>query len=84
MVASQKSFPVTGQPVKDVGAVKRAPSALFAFVIASVLAKSTATPEEIFVSPCECIGFHGKNRWVTKTERVTAVALGTPCFRTTQ
>jgi hypothetical protein len=21
-----------------------------------------------FVSPCECIGFHGKNRWVTKTD----------------
>jgi hypothetical protein len=24
-----------------------------------------ATPEVIFVSPCECQGFHGKNRWVT-------------------
>jgi hypothetical protein len=22
----------------------------------------------IFVSPCECQGFHGKNRWVTKTD----------------
>jgi hypothetical protein len=21
-----------------------------------------------FVSPCECIGFHGKNRWVAKTD----------------
>jgi hypothetical protein len=22
----------------------------------------------MFVSPCECQGFHGKNRWVTKTD----------------
>ena len=25
-----------------------------------------------FVSPCECIGFHGKNRWVTKTDLTPA------------
>jgi hypothetical protein len=47
--------------------VKRAPSALFAFVVASIFAKSTA-PEVIFISPCECQGFHGKNRWVAKTD----------------
>jgi hypothetical protein len=40
---------------------------LFAFVIASIFAKSTA-PEVTFVSPCECVGFHGKNRWVAKTD----------------
>jgi hypothetical protein len=43
------------------------PFALFVFVIASAFAKSTA-PEVTFVSPCECIGFQGKNRWVTKTD----------------
>jgi hypothetical protein len=37
------------------------------FVIASAFAKSTG-PEVSFVSPCECIGFHGKNRWVAKTD----------------
>jgi hypothetical protein len=29
--------------------------------------KSTA-PEVIFLSPCECQGFHGKNRWIVKTD----------------
>lgn len=29
---------------------------------------AAAAPEVIFVSPCECQGFHGKNRWVTKTD----------------
>ena len=47
--------------------MKRALSGLFAFVVASAFTKSTA-PEVTFVSPCECIGFHGKNRWVAKTD----------------
>src|SRR5206468_7072015 len=48
--------------------VRRAPFALFAFlVVAPTFGKSIA-PEVTFVSPCECIGFHGKNRWVTKTD----------------
>jgi len=29
---------------------------------------AAAAPEVIFVSPCDCQGFHGKNRWVTKTD----------------
>jgi hypothetical protein len=37
------------------------------FVVASIFANSTA-PEVTFVSPCECIGFQGKNRWVAKTD----------------
>jgi hypothetical protein len=45
--------------------VRRAPFALV-FVVASAFAKSTA-PEVSFISPCECIGFHGKIRWVAKT-----------------
>jgi hypothetical protein len=32
------------------------------------LCTAAAAPEVIFVSPCECQGFHGKNRWVTKTD----------------
>jgi hypothetical protein len=47
--------------------VRRALFALLVFVVASAFAKSTA-PEVSFVSPCECIGFHGKNRWVAKTD----------------
>jgi hypothetical protein len=47
--------------------MKRAPFALFAFVIASIFAKSTA-PEVVFISPCGRIGFHGKNRWIAKTD----------------
>jgi hypothetical protein len=46
----------------------RASFALLAyFVVASVFARSEA-PEVTFVSPCECQGFHGKNRWITKTD----------------
>jgi hypothetical protein len=62
---SQKA--VSFSPVKDVGAVRRAPFALLVFFVASIFAKSTA-PEVTFVSPCGCIGFHGKNRWVAKTD----------------
>jgi hypothetical protein len=47
--------------------VRRALFALFVFLVASAFANSPA-PEVTFVSPCECIGFHGKNRWVTKTD----------------
>jgi len=47
--------------------VRRAPFALLVFVVASAFAKSTA-PEVIFISPCECQGFHGKNRWIVKTD----------------
>jgi hypothetical protein len=45
----------------------RAPFALLVFVVASAFAKSPA-PEVIFISPCECQGFHGKNRWIVKTD----------------
>jgi hypothetical protein len=41
-----------------------------AFMIAVVfLCIAAAAPEVIFVSPCECQGFHGKTRWVTKTDQ---------------
>jgi len=49
--------------------VRRVPFVLFVFVVASAFAKSTEAPDVIFVSPCECQGFHGKNRWVTKTDQ---------------
>ena len=41
---------------------------LAGFVVTSVFARSAAAPEVIFVSPCECKGFHGKNRWIAKTD----------------
>jgi hypothetical protein len=47
--------------------VRRAPFALLVFLVTSIFAKSTA-PEVTFVSPYECIAFHGKNRWVAKTD----------------
>ena len=48
--------------------MNRASFALLAsLVVAPVFARSEA-PEVTFVSPCECQGFHGKNRWVTKTD----------------
>jgi hypothetical protein len=37
--------------------------------IAVVFLCSAATaPDVIFLSPCDCQGFHGKNRWVAKTD----------------
>ena len=39
----------------------------FAVPVVFLCIAATA-PEVIFVSPCECQGFHGKNRWVTKTD----------------
>jgi hypothetical protein len=48
--------------------VNYTPFALVAFfVVGSAFARSEA-PEVTFVSPCECQGFHGKNRWVAKTD----------------
>jgi hypothetical protein len=47
--------------------VRRAPFAFLTFVVAAASDRSTA-PEVTFVSPCECVGFHGKNRWVAKTD----------------
>src|SRR4029077_6019596 len=44
-----------------------APFALLIFVVASAFAKTPA-PEVIFISPCECQGFHGKHRWIVKTD----------------
>src|SRR6516225_10070808 len=36
-------------------------------VVASTFGKEPA-PTVTFVSPCECIAFHGVNRWVAKTD----------------
>ncbi len=48
--------------------MNRASFALLAsLVVASVFARSEA-PEVTFVSPCDCQDFHGKNRWVAKTD----------------
>jgi hypothetical protein len=41
---------------------------LATFAVASAFARSPAAPEVTFVSPCECQGFHGKNRWIAKTD----------------
>ena len=49
--------------------MNRALFALLAtFLVASAFAKSTTAPEVIFVSPCGCQGFHGKKRWIPKTD----------------
>jgi len=48
--------------------MKRAALILLAFfVIAPTFGKEPA-PTVTFVSPCECIAFHGVNRWVAKTD----------------
>src|ERR1700748_3175123 len=58
-------------------AVKRALFAVMFFVVASM---SATTPEVIFISPCECQGFHGKNRWIAKTD-LTPVPLDTSAIQ---
>jgi hypothetical protein len=48
-----------------------------ALTIAVVFLCIPATaPEVIFISPCECQGFHGKTRWVTKTDQAPVIILG--------
>ena len=42
--------------------------ATFTIAVAFLCIAATA-PEVTFVSPCECIGFHGIHRWVTKTDQ---------------
>ena len=56
-----------GELISDKLSVAGAPFALLVFVAALAFAKSTA-PEVIFISACECQGFHGKNRWIAKTD----------------
>ena len=53
--------------ITDKLSAARAPFALLVFVVTSAFAKSPA-PEVIFVSPCVCQGFHGKHRWIAKTD----------------
>jgi hypothetical protein len=49
--------------------VNRALFALLATVaVTSEFTQSAVAPEVTFVSPCECQGFHGKNRWIAKTD----------------
>jgi hypothetical protein len=69
---SQKA--VSFSPVKDVGAVRRAPFALLVFFVASIFAKSTA-PEVTFVSPCECIGFQVAHARANRSECSAAFKL---------
>jgi hypothetical protein len=64
----KKFFLTSEQTDKDKSLVNRVSCALFVLlIVASAFARSSA-PEVIFVSPCECQGFHGKTRWVTKTD----------------
>jgi hypothetical protein len=49
--------------------LNRASFALLAFFVVGSTFARPAAPEVIFVSPCECQGFHGKNRWITKTDQ---------------
>jgi hypothetical protein len=39
-----------------------------------LLCIAAAAPEVVFVSPCECQGFHGKTRWITKTDQAPVPA----------
>ena len=48
--------------------MKHAPFALLAFVVIAQTFGKEPAPTVTFASPCECIGFHGKNRWVAKTD----------------
>ena len=48
--------------------MKRALSALLAFFVVAPTFGKPPAPDVTFISPCECIAFHGKNRWVAKTD----------------
>jgi hypothetical protein len=48
--------------------MKGAPFTLLAFVVTAQTFGKPPAPTVTFVSPCECIAFHGVNRWVAKTD----------------
>src|SRR6201984_484815 len=48
--------------------MKRAPFALAVFVVIAPTFGKEPAPTVTFVSPCECIAFHGVNRWVAKSD----------------
>jgi hypothetical protein len=48
--------------------VNHALFALLAFVLLPPIFAESPAPEVILISPCECQGFHGKNRWIVKTD----------------
>src|SRR6516164_7086851 len=48
--------------------MKRALFPLLAFVVIAQTFGKEPAPTVTFVSPCECIAFHGVNRWVAKTD----------------
>src|SRR5437870_8461464 len=48
--------------------MKYATTRIIAAITFLCSAAATMNPPVIFVSPCDCQGFHGKNRWVTKTD----------------
>jgi hypothetical protein len=41
---------------------------LLAFVVSALTFGKPPAPTVTFVSPCECIAFHGINRWIAKTD----------------
>src|SRR4029077_8283999 len=63
IMPSMKYWEIIANKVSAAGA----PFALSVLIVASAFAKSTA-PEVIFISSCVCQGFHGKNRWIVKTD----------------
>jgi hypothetical protein len=48
--------------------VKRASFALAAFVVIAPTFGKPPAPTVTFVSPWECVAFHGINRWIAKTD----------------
>jgi hypothetical protein len=48
--------------------VKRAAFALLAFVVIAPTFGKPPAATVTFVSTYECIAFHGKNRWIAKTD----------------
>ena len=48
--------------------MKRAALTVLAFVVIAPTFCKEPAPTVTFASPCECIAFHGINRWVAKTD----------------
>ena len=69
------------QIIGDKLSIAGTPFALLVFVVVSAFARSPA-PEVIFISPCECEGFHGIHRWIAKTDLTPVPLDNLPnCFR---
>src|SRR5437867_4342932 len=73
-----KIFLTNGEAVKELASCTARCSLYWQLFLLLRHSLNRLPREVIFVSPCECQGFHGKNRWIPKVTHEAVRTLGTP------